>query len=162
MTIPEAGVVPRVPHESLLQKPARPSHAHHATTSVSAPKPLVQYSKPSAAAIAAKAKARGAGKAKAVKAHSALYSVLSEKLLLTGQRMTVVQADIASIQVDAIVHPTSSSYSLAGEIGSALAKVGGTVFAQELRNMEKDNGPIDLNGCMLSFICTPSTLMAPY
>ncbi len=65
--------------------------------------------------------------------------------------MTVVQADIASIQVDAIVHPTSSNYSLAGEIGTALAKVGGTVFTQELRNMEKDNGPIDLNGGWLAF-----------
>jgi hypothetical protein len=87
VTIPESGVVPRVPHESLLQKPARPSHHSPAAPHVSPPKPLVQYSKPSAAAIAAKAIARGpAGKAKPAKVHSALYSVLSEKLLLTGQR----------------------------------------------------------------------------
>ncbi|CAG0917242.1 unnamed protein product [Notodromas monacha] len=157
VTIPEAGVVPKQPHELLLKKyksapakspivpvPKPPVRAPVPVASVfsasNTPQPLVKYT-------GVKHKAKAANKpGKGGKGFGLLYAVLSEKLLLTGQRLTVVQAHIASIAVDAIVHPTDSSYSLAGEIGTALAKIGGTVFAQELKNMEKDHGQIPPNG----------------
>lgn len=43
--------------------------------------------------------------------------VLSEKTLFLGQSLSVIQGNIADVKVDAIVHPTNGSFSLAGEVG---------------------------------------------
>ena len=48
--------------------------------------------------------------------------------------MTVVQADITNVKVDAIVHPTNNSFYLGGEVGSAISKKGG----QKVRDIVKD------------------------
>lgn len=40
-------------------------------------------------------------------------------------QLTVVQADITDVAVDAIVHPTNNSFYLGGEVGSAISRAGG-------------------------------------
>ncbi len=37
--------------------------------------------------------------------------------MASGQKLTVVQADITNVKVDAIVHPTNNSFYLGGEVG---------------------------------------------
>ncbi|CAF4953905.1 unnamed protein product [Rotaria sp. Silwood1] len=62
-------------------------------------------------------------KSKAVALKGTAVTTLSE-------RLTVVQGNIINIKADAIVHPTSTSLSMSGEVGHALSKAGG----QELRD----------------------------
>ncbi|CAF4320792.1 unnamed protein product [Rotaria socialis] len=47
-----------------------------------------------------------------------------------SERLTVVQGSIVNIKADAIIHPTSTSLNMGGEVGHALAKAGG----KELRD----------------------------
>ena len=49
-------------------------------------------------------------------------TVLSEKSLFLGQKLTVIQGDIAQLTVDAVVHPTSSNFSIAGQCGMLYMK----------------------------------------
>lgn len=44
-------------------------------------------------------------------------TILSEKTLFLGQSLSVVQGNIADVEVDAIVHPTNGNFNLAGEVG---------------------------------------------
>jgi histone H2A len=61
-------------------------------------------------------------------------TTLSEKILTCGQKLTVVQANIASMNCDAVVHPTNNSLSLSGMCGNALSSTGGPSFTTEVRN----------------------------
>lgn len=45
-------------------------------------------------------------------------SILSEKRLHLGQKLTVISADIVEAPADAIVHPTNNSLYLGGEVGT--------------------------------------------
>ena len=45
--------------------------------------------------------------------------MLSEKTLFLGQKLTVIQGDIAQLTVDAVVHPTNGNFSLAGQCGQS-------------------------------------------
>ncbi|MCL4131984.1 UNVERIFIED_CONTAM: hypothetical protein GTU68_065643 [Idotea baltica] len=67
-------------------------------------------------------------------------TVLSEKKLFLGQMLTVLQCDITTVTVDAIVHPTNGSFALYGEIGSAMEKVGGKKLVQEVADVYKKMG----------------------
>lgn len=46
-------------------------------------------------------------------------TVLSEKTLFLGQKLTVIQGDISQLTVDAVVHPTNGNFSLAGQCGES-------------------------------------------
>ncbi|KAA0199462.1 hypothetical protein HAZT_HAZT001551 [Hyalella azteca] len=70
------------------------------------------------------------------------FSVLSEKKLFLGQKLTVVQADIASVSADAVVNPTNSSFSLVGECGRALEKKGGKEFAKNVADISASHGQL--------------------
>ncbi|CAF4973261.1 unnamed protein product, partial [Rotaria socialis] len=61
-------------------------------------------------------------------------TTLSERVLVRGQKLTVVQGSIVNIKADAIVHPTNASFYMGGDVGKALASAGG----QELRNAVAD------------------------
>lgn len=71
-----------------------------------------------------------APKSKAAALKGTAVTTLSERVLNRGQKLTVVQGNIVNIKADAIVHPTSGSLSMSGEVGSALARAGG----KELRD----------------------------
>ncbi|XP_072517566.1 core histone macro-H2A.1 isoform X2 [Salminus brasiliensis] len=78
------------------------------------------------------------------------FTVLSTKSLFLGQKLQVVQADIATIDSDAVVHPTSSSLYTGGEVGSALEKKGGKEFGEAVLELRKKNGPLEVAGAVLT------------
>ncbi|XP_037559658.1 core histone macro-H2A.1-like [Dermacentor silvarum] len=77
--------------------------------------------------------------------HSSV-TVLSEKKLFLGQKLTVIQGDMASVIVDAAIHPTNANFSLAGEVGQVLEKAGGKEFQQEVRELLASHGPLETAG----------------
>ncbi|XP_041808156.1 core histone macro-H2A.1 isoform X1 [Chelmon rostratus] len=78
------------------------------------------------------------------------FTVLSTKSLFLGQKLQVVQADISSVESDAVVHPTNSSLYTGGEVGSALEKKGGKEFTDALQELKKKNGPLEVAGAVLT------------
>uniref|UniRef100_A0A8D0DW30 Core histone macro-H2A n=1 Tax=Salvator merianae TaxID=96440 RepID=A0A8D0DW30_SALMN len=78
------------------------------------------------------------------------FTVLSTKSLFLGQKLQVVQADIASIDSDAVVHPTNSDFYIGGEVGSTLEKKGGKEFQEAVVELRKKNGPLDTGGAVIS------------
>ncbi|KAM6056099.1 core histone macro-H2A.1 isoform X3 [Excalfactoria chinensis] len=78
------------------------------------------------------------------------FTVLSTKSLFLGQKLQVVQADIATIDSDAVVHPTNSDIYTGGEVGSTLEKKGGKEFVEAVIELRKKNGPLDIAGAVVS------------
>ncbi|CAF0732393.1 unnamed protein product [Adineta ricciae] len=78
----------------------------------------------------------GAPTSKAAAVKGTNVTTLSERVLIRGQKLTVVQGSIVNIQADAIVHPTNNSFYMGGDVGKALAKAGG----QQLRDAVADAG----------------------
>lgn len=76
-------------------------------------------------------------------------TVLSEKKLFLGQKLTVIQGDIVNVAADAIVNPTNASFYLGGEVGQALEKAGGKEFQQEVKDLMTANGSLDVAGVAL-------------
>nr|ADD84747.1 histone variant macroH2A1 [Cyprinus carpio] len=77
-------------------------------------------------------------------------TVLSSKSLFLGQKLQVVQADIATIESEAVVHPTNSTFYMGGEVGSALEKIGGKEFAEAVLELRKSNGPLEVAGAAMT------------
>ena len=44
-------------------------------------------------------------------------TILSERILPLGQRLTVIQGSIVDVRADAYVHPTNASLNLGGQVG---------------------------------------------
>ncbi|CAH3182396.1 unnamed protein product [Porites evermanni] len=86
-------------------------------------------------------------------------SVLSEKALFLGQKLSVIQGDIAAIEADAIVHPTNATFYLGGEVGSVLEKAGGKEFKDEVKKLSESHGPLELASAA---ICDGRNLKAQY
>eukprot|EP00074_Homo_sapiens_P105470 XP_024302031.1 core histone macro-H2A.1 isoform X6 [Homo sapiens] len=74
------------------------------------------------------------------------FTVLSTKSLFLGQKLQVVQADIASIDSDAVVHPTNTDFYIGGEVGNTLEKKGGKEFVEAVLELRKKNGPLEVAG----------------
>ncbi|XP_075216805.1 core histone macro-H2A.1-like isoform X2 [Lycorma delicatula] len=70
-------------------------------------------------------------------------TILSEKKLFLGQKLSLVQGDITNMSADAVVHPTNSSFAMMGEVGQALEKRGGKEFLQELHTLRANHGSLD-------------------
>ncbi|KAI5612712.1 H2A histone family, member Y [Silurus asotus] len=78
------------------------------------------------------------------------FTVLSSRSLFLGQKLQVVQADISSINSDAVVHPTNSTFHTGGEVGSALEKKGGKEFCEAVLELRKKNGPLEVAGAVMT------------
>lgn len=78
------------------------------------------------------------------------FTILSTKSLFLGQKLQVVKADIATLESDAVVHPTGSDLYTGGEVGSALEKKGGKEFLEAVIELKKKNGPLDVAGAAVS------------
>ncbi|XP_074169640.1 core histone macro-H2A.1 isoform X4 [Rhinolophus sinicus] len=78
------------------------------------------------------------------------FTVLSTKSLFLGQKLQVVQADIASIDSDAVVHPTNTDFNTGGEVGNTLEKKGGKEFVEAVLELRKKNGPLEVAGAAVS------------
>lgn len=77
-------------------------------------------------------------------------AVLSEKTLFLGQKLTVIQGDIAAVEADALVNPTNATFHLGGEVGSALEKAGGDEFKEEVKKLSESRGPLELAKAVIS------------
>lgn len=61
-----------------------------------------------------------------------------------------MQADIATIESEAVVHPTNSTFYMGGEVGSALEKIGGKECAEAVLELRKSNGPLEVAGAAMT------------
>ncbi|KAK4315338.1 hypothetical protein Pmani_013429 [Petrolisthes manimaculis] len=100
-------------------------------------------------------KLRAKGKDMTSPSQTSTFTVLSEKKLFLGQKLTVVQSDISTVMADAVVHPTNSNLDFLGEVGQALSKAGGKALLDEVRDLASCNGALPscdvavCNGCNL-------------
>ncbi|KAG1663297.1 Core histone macro-H2A.1 [Nymphon striatum] len=69
-------------------------------------------------------------------------TILKEKTLFLGQKLTVIQGDLVDIVADGIVHPTNGSFDMRGEVGQALQKAGGQEFIDEVEKLKSTNGTL--------------------
>lgn len=123
---------PKSPIKALPKAPPKAPPKSPAKSPAKTSKPPV--SKSPAKAAASKSGAAGR-KAPAKKKAGSGITVLSEKVLFLGQKLTVIQGDIADLTVDAVIHPTSSSFALSGQCGSALKAAGGSSFEQAVKDV---------------------------
>ena len=167
VTIACGGVLPHIQPELLSKakghkKWMEPSQ----TVSASVPAPKSPVKKPTALpskrVSKAMAAAKGRGKSMPVKSAptpkkkaaaaaaakgrgKAAITLLSEKTLFLGQKLTVIQGDLSTLSCDAVVHPTNASMYLGGEVGSSLLKVGGAEFQQEVHALLANAGSLGIS-----------------
>ncbi|ELT93761.1 hypothetical protein CAPTEDRAFT_2551 [Capitella teleta] len=77
------------------------------------------------------------------------FTILSEKKLFLGQKLTVLQGDIVNVVADAIIHPTNASLYMGGEVGQTIERTGGKEFQQEVKDLLSTNGDLDTAGALL-------------
>ncbi|XP_050949817.1 core histone macro-H2A.1 isoform X3 [Labeo rohita] len=160
VTIAAGGVLPNIHPELLSKKRGSKTKLEAIVT----PPPPTQKSK---TANKAAVKKLGTKKSSRVKRRAAMakagadgsttaggpadgFTVLSSKSLFLGQKLQVVQADIASIESEAVVHPTNSTFYMGGEVGSALERIGGKEFAEAVLELRKSNGPLEVAGAAMT------------
>lgn len=160
VTIAAGGVLPNI-HPELLAKKRGAKGKLETPVSPAPEKKPKPVKKPAAKKLSGK-KAGGKAKkqgevSKAASADSTTegspvdsFTVLSTKSLFLGQKLQVVQADISTVESDAVVHPTNSSLYTGGEVGSALEKKGGKEFTEALQELKKKNGPLEVAGAVLT------------
>lgn len=146
VTIASGGVLPKI-HPELLKKRKGGKLVSPEEFKAKRPKKPAAEKKPAPSPKKANTPKKGA-KAKTTKKDASGklgpgFTVLSEKTLFLGQSMSVVQGNIAEIDVDAIVNPTNGTFSLAGGVGAALKKAGGTAFEDEVKSLA-DKGPLEV------------------
>jgi len=84
-----------------------------------------------------------AKKAPTAPKEAASTTVVSEKTLFLGQKLSVVQGSITDVQCDAIVHPTNATFSTAGEVGGALLTQGGEALKKSIIALHESHGDLD-------------------
>ena len=146
VTIREGGVLPNI-HQSLLNPATRKKEIKKS--------PLSKRKKITSAVTSKKGKGRGRkilslpGPETVPKGPGKGYTMLSEKILSGGQKLTVVQGDISTIACDAVVHPTNGSLSLSGQCGSALSNAGGPAFRTQV-NQTSSKGSVGVGDAIIS------------
>ncbi|XP_017348452.1 core histone macro-H2A.1 isoform X1 [Ictalurus punctatus] len=158
VTIAAGGVLPNI-HPELLAKKRGAKGKLEVVVSPPPAKSKTTKKTPAAkkppSKKSSRVKRRGDG-SKAVSADSTTdslsdgFTVLSSKSLFLGQKLQVVQADISSINSDAVVHPTNSTFHTGGEVGSALEKKGGKEFGEAVLELRKKNGPLEVAGAAMT------------
>uniref|UniRef100_A0A8C4SBG9 Core histone macro-H2A n=1 Tax=Erpetoichthys calabaricus TaxID=27687 RepID=A0A8C4SBG9_ERPCA len=162
VTIAAGGVLPNIHPELLAKKRGSKSKQDAVITPSPAKKSKMSTAKKGPGKKGGKKSAGKSKKKRSLASKSATadsttdgtpgdgFTVLSTKSLFLGQKLQVVQADIASIDSEAIVHPTNSDFYTGGEVGHALEKKGGKEFGEAVSELRKKNGPLDIAGAALS------------
>lgn len=155
VTIAAGGVLPKI-HPELLARKRGTGGVIPVSQQDRAPSPVqrkapaakkkkVPVKKAPPASPKGKAMASKAIKSNKVDGASSVgVTILSEKKLFLGQKLTVVQGDIVNIVADAIVHPTNATYQFAGEVGQALEKSGGKELMQEMKDLQSSQGNLEV------------------
>ncbi|KAG8191875.1 hypothetical protein JTE90_019810 [Oedothorax gibbosus] len=176
VTIASGGVLPRIEPELLAKKkgnkfatmPSPRSNPPSPGPVVVAKKSKPNYTSPgtrkNTRKPAASATGKGKGKGKAGKDNpntataSGAFTMLSEKKLFLGQKLTVIQGDIIKVTADALLHPTNSTLSMNDDVGQALEKSGGKEFQQEVKTLSS-NLPLEIGNAV---ICPGHNFLAKY
>lgn len=87
---------------------------------------------------------------KAAKTKSTGVTLLSEKTLFLGQKLTVIQGDIATVGADAIVHPTNSNWNMTGSCGSAIREGAGQGYLEEVSDIAAAHGSLKPSEAVMS------------
>lgn len=185
VTIASGGVIPRIHPELLVRKkggkvvlPVAPKPSKTTEPAAKKTNLMKTTNKKTKAAAATLTKAADKGAKKGAKRGKAAtgsdstdsapaskgttaggFTILHEKKLFLGQKLTVLQGDIVKVTADAIVHPTSSNFYMGGEVGSALKKAGGNEFQDELKSLQSSHGSLDTAGAA---ICQGKNFPAKY
>lgn len=156
VTIAQGGVLPNI-HSVLLPK------AKQAKASKPVPKKVVSKPRPKKASKPVPAYVEQDDdeedednvsvlerKPKLIRAHSlSRLAVLHQKRLKSGQKLIVVESDLADIETDAVVHPTNGGLSTGGGVGNALARKGGALFQAEINKWQQAHRHMDTSqACM--------------
>ena len=134
VTISQGGVLPNIPEVLLYRSKHLRDYwkkRSSSAASIDTPAPPLQPPKrslPKKKPASKPSKTAGGRPKERAESTQAGITVLGEKTLTGGQKLTVIQGDIAKITCDAAVHPTSSSFSLSGMCGTALSQAGGASF----------------------------------
>ncbi|KAG8579136.1 hypothetical protein GDO81_010730 [Engystomops pustulosus] len=158
VTIASGGVLPNIHPELLAKKRGTKGKLEAIITPPPSKKAKTTSPKKSTAKKPGAKKGKKQGEAsKAASADSTTegtpadgFTILSTKSLFLGQKLQVVKADIATLESDAVVHPTGSDLYTGGEVGSALEKKGGKEFLEAVIELKKKNGPLDVAGAAVS------------
>jgi len=161
VTIPAGGVIPHIQPELLKKKDGNKFVMPHSDARVKAALQTAKNAgviksknkappKPKAVAVKVKAIASPPKKAapKKVAAASPVknaeggMAVLSEKTLFLGQKLTVVQGNIADVKCDAVIHPTNAGFNTTGEVGNALLKMGGDDLKKSIAELHASHGDL--------------------
>jgi O-acetyl-ADP-ribose deacetylase (regulator of RNase III) len=81
-------------------------------------------------------------------------TTLNERMLASGQKITVVQADITNVAVDTIVHPTSNQIHFGGQVGHAISQAGGEQLRKSTAELSHTHGNLPKCGGRLLIICS--------
>jgi len=87
---------------------------------------------------------------KAAKTKSTGVTLLSEKTLFLGQKLTVIQGDIATVGADAIVHPTNSNWNMTGSCGNAIREGAGQGYLEEVSDIAAAHGSLKPSEAVMS------------
>ncbi|XP_063713485.1 core histone macro-H2A.1-like [Symsagittifera roscoffensis] len=169
VTIPQAGVLPRI-HPELLQKKKGSSSSSKPAADTSSAKinGVASASKSGPKTAASKQKAaekvydianvdKAAPKSPGPKtptgaAKADKLSVVFTKKCFNGQDVEICLGNIAKITSDAIVNPTNAKLKLVGDIGTTLQKATGKLLEDDLNDLYDQTGELQ----MMSAIITPS------
>lgn len=148
VTISAGGVLPNIHPELLSKKRESRGKLEAAVTA-----PPTRTTAKTAAVGKLHNQKPSPGRRRSAKGQSAAaggFTVLSSKSLFLGQKLQVVKADIASMESEAVVHPTNSSFYMGGEVGGALEKIGGKELSDAVLELRKSNGPLEVAGAAIS------------
>ncbi|TRY64541.1 hypothetical protein DNTS_022661 [Danionella cerebrum] len=155
VTIAAGGVLPNI-HPNLLSKKSNTTTENNDKSNSTNIKKSVK--KPAKKKVDRKAPARGRRTlitrrvgSSAKKSQSSGLTILSTRSLFLGQKqLHVVHADISTINSEAVVHPTNSTFYMGGEVGSALERVGGKQFEDAVSELRNSNGPLEVAGAAVT------------
>ncbi|XP_013791614.1 core histone macro-H2A.1-like, partial [Limulus polyphemus] len=164
VTIASGGVLPKIHPELLAKKkggkfvmvatPHSPGSTASSSGVIASKKPKITPKKGPGSPGKGKGKGKGKGGKDVLNLVNSQggeneITVLSEKKLFLGQKLTVIQGGIVDVSADAIIHPTNASFYLGGEVGQTLEKIGGKEFQQEVKDLLASNGPLDTAGAVI-------------
>ncbi|CAD5121974.1 unnamed protein product [Dimorphilus gyrociliatus] len=84
------------------------------------------------------------------KKQDANITILREKRLGGGQRLSVVSGDILDVKADALINPTNAKLYMGGQVGTAISKKGGPTLRRTMSDLRKSHGQLTLTDAVIS------------
>lgn len=169
VTIPSGGVVPNINPVLLQRKACFTRKAIAEANGLGFPQEALPVKKPGKKkvkrlgqeSVAVKTVSKSndvkqsndSNKAKAVQKKvkkTAGVTLLSEKTLFLGQKLTVIQGDIATVGADCIIHPTNSNWNMTGSCGSSIRVIAGEGYLEEVSDIAAAHGALKPSEAVMS------------